>query len=214
MTSKAPRKKSWAARTIIVGPLRWKSPQFSPGPTHGKTQKDGLVCLEMSIQDNTVEAYAKAGKGAIKSEDGWQSLDEAAKDQGGGGGFNFRRFLVQRLKTFKTPAVEAEELAAKTKDLAQTDDVYTGDLTEEGAKSLLTHGRRGAQGQGPASLQCQRLGQVLDQRWSDHQIPDQGFWNDEESATAMTWTSTARRRSKSKTSARPKSRCPTKQRKK
>src|SRR5580658_884698 len=83
------------------------SPQFSPGPSHGKTQKDGLVWQDFSVQDNTIEAYAKSGKGAIKTEDGWESLDNAAKDEGGGG-FNFKRFLVTRLRNFKSPAVQAE----------------------------------------------------------------------------------------------------------
>jgi hypothetical protein len=125
-----------------------ESPQFSPGPSHGKTQKDGLVWQDFTTQDNTVEAYAQAGKGAIKTEDGWQSLDDAAKDDGGGGGFNFKRFLAMRMKDFKAPAAQAEDIAGKTKDITKTDDVYAGDLTEEGAKSLMTFGRR-RNGQGP-----------------------------------------------------------------
>src|SRR5665213_4541896 len=90
------------------------SPQFSPGPSHGKTLKDGLVWQDFTMQDNTVEAVAKGEKGAIKTEDGWQSLDEAAKDEGGGG-FNFKRFLAMRMRNFKAPAVDAEELVGKTK---------------------------------------------------------------------------------------------------
>jgi hypothetical protein len=126
-----------------------ESPQFSPGPSHGKTQKDGLVWQDFSMQDNTVEAVAKAGKGAIKTEDGWKSLEEAASDDGGGG-FNFTRFLAMRMRDFKSPAVQAGEIADKTKDLTKTGDAYAGELTEEGAKSLMTFGRRGGQGQGPA----------------------------------------------------------------
>jgi hypothetical protein len=125
------------------------SPQFSPGPSHGKTQKDGLVWQDFTMQDNTVEAFAKGGKGAIKTEDGWQSLDDAAKDDGGGG-FNFKRFLAMLMRNFKAPAAQAEEIAGKTKDLTKAGDTYAGDLTEEGAKSLMTFGRRGGQDQGPA----------------------------------------------------------------
>jgi hypothetical protein len=121
------------------------SPNFSPGPSHGKAQHDGLVWQDFTTRDDTIEAYAKAGKGAIKTEDGWQSLDDAAKDDGGGGGFNFKRFLAMRMRDFKTPAAQAEEIAGQTKDLTKTDDTYAGDLTEEGAKSLLTFGRRGGQ---------------------------------------------------------------------
>jgi len=126
-----------------------ESPQFSPGPSHGKTQSDGLVWQDFTMQDNTVEAYAKDGKGAIKTEDGWQSLEDASKDDGGGGP-NFTRFLAMRMKNFKSPGAQAEEIADKTKDLTKTEDVYAGELTEEGAKSLMTFGRRGGQGQAPA----------------------------------------------------------------
>jgi hypothetical protein len=124
------------------------SPQFTPGPSHGKTQKDGLVWQDFTVQDNTVESFAKDGKGAIKTEDGWQSLDDAAKDDGGGG-FNFKRFLAMRMRTFKAPATQAEEIVDKTKDLTKIGDTYQGDLTEDGAKSLMTFGRRGGQGQPP-----------------------------------------------------------------
>jgi hypothetical protein len=126
------------------------SPQFKPGPTHGKTEKDGLVWQSFTMRDNTVETFAKDGKGAIKTEDGWQSLEDAAKDDGGGGGggFNIKRFLATRMKTFKAPAAQAEEIIGKTKDITKTDDTYAGDLTEEGAKSLMTLRRRG--GEGPA----------------------------------------------------------------
>jgi hypothetical protein len=125
-----------------------ESSQFNPGPSHGKTLKDGLVWQDFTMQDNTVEAFAKSGKGAIKTDDGWQTLDDAAKDDGGGGG-NFTRFLAMRMRDFKAPAAQAEEIAGKTKDLAKTGDTYAGDLTEEGAKSLMTFGRRGGQGQRP-----------------------------------------------------------------
>jgi hypothetical protein len=122
-----------------------ESSQFTPGPSHGKTQKDGLVWQDFTMQDNTVEAFAKAGKGAIKTEDGWKSLDDAAKDDGGGG-FNFQRFLVMRLRNFKAPAVQAEELSGQTKGLAKAGDAYAGELTDEGAKGLLSFGgRRGGQ---------------------------------------------------------------------
>jgi hypothetical protein len=126
--------------------LTMESPQFTPGPTHGKTQKDGLVWQESTVQDNTIEAFAKDGKGAIKTDDGWKSFDEATKDEGDGG-FNFTRFMVMRLRNFKSPAAQAEEISGNTKDLTKTGDVYAGDLTEEGAKSLMMF--RGRQG-GPA----------------------------------------------------------------
>ena len=120
-----------------------ESTQFSPPPSHGKTEKGGFTYLKFSMRDNTVEAYVKGGKGAIKTEDGWQSLEEAANASGDNGP---SRFMARRMQNLKVPAAEAEDLAAKAKDLAKTDTVYAGDLTEDGAKSLLTFGgRRGGQ---------------------------------------------------------------------
>jgi hypothetical protein len=122
--------------------------QFTPGPSHGKTQKDGLVWLDMTFQDNTIEAFAKGGKGAVKTEDGWEALDLSANPGGaggGGGGFNPARFMGMRLRNFKAPAAALEVMVDKSKDLAKAGDSYSGDLTEEGAKSLMTFGRRGGQ---------------------------------------------------------------------
>src|SRR5207249_5303216 len=48
--------------------------------------------------------------------------------------------LARMLRNFKVPAAQAEDLAGKVKDLKSADGVYSGDLTEEGAKSLLTFG--------------------------------------------------------------------------
>jgi len=126
-----------------------ESPQFSPGPSHGKTEKGGYTYVDFSMQDNTIEAVVKGGKGAIKTEDGWQSLADAAKDNGEGG-FNPRMFMARRMQDFKAPAVQAEEIAGKVKSLAYTNNAWSGDLTEAGARSLMTFGRRGGGGQPPA----------------------------------------------------------------
>jgi hypothetical protein len=123
-----------------------ESSQFQPGPSHGKTEKGGFTYVDFNFQDNTTQSYVKDGKGAIKGEEGWQSLSDAAKDDGNGG-FNFFRFLAMRMQDYKAPAAEAEDIASKTKDLTQADDVYSGDLTDDGAKSLLAW--RGRNGQGP-----------------------------------------------------------------
>jgi hypothetical protein len=127
-----------------------ESSQFSPGPSHGKTEKGGWTYVDFSMQDNTIEAVVKDGKGAIKTEEGWQSLTDAAKDNGEGG-FNPRMFMARRVQNYKAPAVEAEELAGKMKDLSKAENVYSGSLTDEGAKSLLTFGRRGGRQAPPVS---------------------------------------------------------------
>ncbi len=82
----------------------------------------------------------KGGKGAVKTQDGWKSLSEAAEGDGGQG--NAGRFFARRLQNFKAPAAQAEDLASKAKELKKTDDSYSGELTEEGVKELLSFGAR------------------------------------------------------------------------
>ncbi|MBU6402406.1 MAG: hypothetical protein KGS61_18970 [Verrucomicrobia bacterium] len=112
------------------------------GSTEGKLEKDGYTLLTMSRGDNSIQAVLKGSQGAIKTEDGWQSLEEAASNQQGPG-----RFLGRMLRNFKAPAVQAQDLATKAKELKKDGEAYASDLTEEGAKSLLTFGgRRGGNG--------------------------------------------------------------------
>src|SRR6267142_4933616 len=58
--------------------------------------------------------------------------------------------MARRLQNYRTFAMEAEEIAGKTKDLKKDGDAYSADLTEEGAKDLLRFrgGRRGGGGGG------------------------------------------------------------------
>jgi hypothetical protein len=145
--------KSAAQKLAAADNYSWtttvESSQFSPGPSHGKTVKGGFTYVDFSIQDNTIEAVVKDGRGAIKTEDGWQSLEDAVKSSGDGG-FNPRMFLARRMQNFKAPTVEALDIVGKAKDLAKSGDAYSGDLTEEGAKSLMTFGGRRPGGQAPA----------------------------------------------------------------
>jgi hypothetical protein len=116
------------------------------GPTDGKTEKAGSTWLSMTRGDNTTEAVLQGDKGAVKMADSdWQSLAELAKDDGNGG-FNRNRFIARSLQNYETPAVQVTNLVAQTKELKQADTAITGDLTDDGAKSLLTFGRRGGNG--------------------------------------------------------------------
>jgi len=134
---------SW--RTTVAVPDTGGGGRFRPGPTEGKTEKDGCTFLSMTLGDNTVEAVLKGDKGAAKMQEGWQSLSEMAGDGQPGPG----TFMARRLRNYKTPAAEAEDLAGKTKGLKKDGDAFAGDLTEEGAKGLLSFGgRRGGGGQG------------------------------------------------------------------
>jgi hypothetical protein len=131
--------------------------QNNAAPSHGKIQKDGLTWTERTMRDNTIEAFFKGGKGAVKTEDGWSALDLTAAPAGGGGGGgggggnrNPASFMGRALRNFKAPAAQADDIIDKTKDITKADDAYSGELTEEGAKSLLTMGgRRGGQGAAP-----------------------------------------------------------------
>jgi hypothetical protein len=124
---------SW--KTTVVVP---EGSQFRPGPTEGKTEKDGYTYVKSSFGDNTSETVIKGDKGALTNQDGaWQSVADAEKEEG------FGRFRAAMARNFKTPAAQAAELAAGAKSLTKEGDVYSGDLTEDGAKNALTMGRRG-----------------------------------------------------------------------
>jgi hypothetical protein len=125
--------------------------RFQPGPTEGKTEKGGYTMLAMTRGDNTFEAVLKGEKGAVKTSEGWESLSDAAESQGGGGGGRGGRgrFMARMLRNYKTPAAEAQDLVSKVKDLSESDGVYSGDLTSEGARSLLRFGGGRGGGGGP-----------------------------------------------------------------
>jgi hypothetical protein len=117
---------------------------FAMGPTEGKADKDGIILLTMTRGDNTTEVAVKGEKVAIKTQEGWRTPAEAAPAPGdaapaagrrGGGAFGARMY-----QNYKAPAAQAQELVSKTKEIKKDGDAYTADLTEEGAKSLLTFG--------------------------------------------------------------------------
>jgi hypothetical protein len=113
--------------------------RFRQGPTEGKTEKGGFTKIAMSFGDNSVEAVIKGEKGAIKTQNGWQSLTEATEnsDQQNAG-----RFFARSLLAFKTPAEQAADLATKTYGISKSGDVYSGDLNQEAIKQLMSFGRR------------------------------------------------------------------------
>jgi len=141
---------SWKA-TVDLGP----NAQFTPGPTEGKTEKDGFTWLSVTFNDNTTEGVSKGGKVAVKTEDGWKPAEEAGGDSGGG--FNAGAFMARRMQNLKGPAAEVEDLASKAQEIKKDGEVYSGDLTEEGAKALLTmgfRGRGGGQAQAPTDAKA------------------------------------------------------------
>jgi hypothetical protein len=136
------------------GGMRRGGRGFGAGPTEGKAQKDGLMYVSMPGRGGVTEGYVKGTKGAIKAGDdgSWTSIAEATADDGGGG-FNIAAMTARRVQGTKSPADAAKDLLSKTKSVAKTGDFYTAELTEDGAKSLVTGGfggfRGGGDGQGP-----------------------------------------------------------------
>jgi hypothetical protein len=137
---------SWRT-TVEVG----NNSRFKPGPTEGKTEKDGYTTLSMSFNDTASEAVIKGTNAAIKTPDnGWQSASEALADAGGG--FNPAMFIARTAQNYKTPDAEAARLAAQTKDLTAGTNGISGDLTEDGAKALLAFRPRGGNGGGGPTI--------------------------------------------------------------
>lgn len=124
---------SW--KTTVVVP---EGSQFRPGPSEGRTEKEGFTLVTTSFNDNTSQMLLKGGKGAVTNQEGaWQSLAELETEEG------FGRFRAIMARNFKAPSVQAAELAAGAREIKKDGAVYSGDLTEDGAKGFLRFGRGG-----------------------------------------------------------------------
>lgn len=123
--------------------------RFRPGPTEGKTAKDGYTTVSMTFNDNTTQLVMQGAKSAIKTPDGdWQSAAEASQDNGGGP--NAAMFAARMAQNFKAPAAEAASLAGEATDLKAGDNGISGNLPEDSVKKMLTFRRRGNNnGDGP-----------------------------------------------------------------
>jgi hypothetical protein len=127
---------SW--KTTVVVP---EGTQYRPGPTTGKTEKNGFTDVTMTRGDNTTEFIIKGDKVAINTPDnGWQSSADVESDQGPG------RFLAMMARNFKLPAAQAAAIAGSVGTLTNNGDFIGGDLTEAGAKTLLSFRPRGGGG--------------------------------------------------------------------
>jgi hypothetical protein len=111
------------------------------GPTDGKADKDGYVVLSIVARENTIEAVLKGGKGAIKGPGGWTGLAEVA-EASAAGQRNATAFMARALQNFKAPAAQVADLVSNVKELKKAENVYSGDLSEDGASTLLFFGSR------------------------------------------------------------------------
>jgi len=125
---------SWHTATVVP-----EGTEFRPGPIDGKTAKDGFTLISWSFFDNDVQIVQKGGKAAYTDQDGaWQLADEQASEGPG-------RWMSMFARNMPVPAKQASEIVGDTKELTTEEGVYSGDLTEEGAKALMTF-RRGGDG--------------------------------------------------------------------
>jgi hypothetical protein len=130
---------SYSWRTTVVVP---ETSQFRPGPTEGKTEKDGFTHVSMSFNENPIHIVIKGDKAAVTTQEGaWESASDLENAEGPG------RFLAVMARNFRTPSAQAAELASFAKELKKDGEAYSSDLTEDGAKVFLRF-RRG--GDGPA----------------------------------------------------------------
>ena len=140
-----------AAKKLAESSHAWKTTteaDFGGGESEGKVDKDGLMHVKMSFFNNDVEILKKGEKGAVKTEEGWKSFDEAG--QGGQDGQpNPGRFMSRMARTLKTPAETTRQLAQAAKELKKDGDAFKTELTELGAKELMSFGGRRGGGQGP-----------------------------------------------------------------
>ncbi|HVR86550.1 MAG TPA: hypothetical protein VMU54_19660 [Planctomycetota bacterium] len=142
---------SWTSTSKNAGGGGGGANRPQVGPTEGKVDKDGVVWIKITRGDNATEAYLKAGKSAIKTADAWKAGSELQGDPAGGQARprDPAAGLARRLQNFKAPAIEADELVDKVGELKdEGDGVFSGALTEEGAKALMTFGGRPG-GNGP-----------------------------------------------------------------
>jgi len=132
-------KPNYSWKTTVAVP---EGTQFRPGPTEGKADKEGTTYLTMTFGDNMTEAVIKGDKATYTNQDGdWQLAEDGGEGRG--------RFMGAMLRNYKAPAAQALDIINGVKELKKEGDVYSGDLTEEGAKALISFRGRRAGGEGP-----------------------------------------------------------------
>jgi hypothetical protein len=130
---------SWTSSMEMAGS------NFNMPPLEGQTEKDGFTVISREFNGNTSTAVFKGEKGAVKTDEGWKTEAELGDPQPGAnrGGFMGRMMLRNR-----TPASEVVSLLEKVQAVkAGEKGLYSADLTEAGAKELLSFGRRPGQAQ-------------------------------------------------------------------
>lgn len=125
---------SWTATVVVP-----EDAQFKPGPTDGKAEKDGYIVVSQNFGQATLQTVKKGEKAAMTNQDGgWDSLADMEKEEG------FGRFRAMMARNLVAPADDVIDLVKYLKEVKKDGDVYSGELTDEGAKGTIGFGRRGA----------------------------------------------------------------------
>jgi hypothetical protein len=119
-----------------------------PQTTTGKTEKDGYSMVSLPGANGNTEAYLKGKAAVVKTDAGWQTVDEAitAMTAGGGRGRGRGGFALFQLQDFQPPATAALDLIPKLENVKKTDTGFTGDLTVDSAKTMMAFRGRGRGG--------------------------------------------------------------------
>jgi hypothetical protein len=118
---------------------------FGGGTAEGTAEKDGFTVVSMNVFNNSIEVVKKGDKGAVKLEEGWKSFAEAAEG-GEQGQPNRGQFIAMMMRNYKTPAAIAQQLVSGAKEFKKSGDAYEAELTEAGAKEMLSfRGRPGGE---------------------------------------------------------------------
>ena len=112
---------------------------FGAGKQEGQLDKDGLLSVTTTTNRNgdqtTVQFVKKGDQVIVKDDDGWQTLDEL--NNGGGG-----NFMARRARLMQSPVATATTMLDELQNIQVADGVYSADVSDDGAKRMLTFGRR------------------------------------------------------------------------
>jgi hypothetical protein len=121
--------------------IELENASFTPGLMRGKTVKDGWTCLSQEIEGETTEAFLKAGKGVVKTSEGWKTEDELPTPTPGS--FDRAAMVGRWLLNSRTPFEMLKLVRDKFGECKTGDEgTVVGELNEEGLKELATIGRR------------------------------------------------------------------------
>lgn len=130
---------AWVATVVVP-----EDAQFKPGPTDGQWEKGGALMVTQTFPQGKWVTIKQGDAVVLSNRDGgWNTAAEMESGEG------FGRFRAAAARGLMGPAEDAVEIVNDVKELKKDGDVYSGELTEAGAKALMTFGGRrrgGAQG--------------------------------------------------------------------